>query len=133
MDGATAMIPVAGPVASAPASRTLELRKGEKPSKELAGLHKVAKGFDAIFADTMLGQLLAPVFGAGLGGSGPGASIVQGLVQQNLADAISKGGGFGVGRMIERSLGPRLLAQMKTNAAASPQEVGATQVEGGVR
>ena len=129
MDGATSTIPGTIPVASAPASRTLELRRGEKASKELAGLHRVAKGFDAIFADTMLGQLLAPVFGSGLGGSGPGASVVQGLVEQNLADAISKGGGFGVGRMIERSLGPRILAQMKKNAAAG----GATQVEGGVR
>jgi Rod binding domain-containing protein len=129
MDGATAAIPVA----SAPASRTLELRRGEKAPKELAGLHQVAKGFDAIFADTMLGQLLAPVFGAGLGGSGPGASVVQGMVEQNLADAISKGGGFGVGRMIERSLGPRILAQMKKNAAAHPEGSGATQVEGGVR
>jgi Rod binding domain-containing protein len=124
MDGATATIPMAG---AAPA-RTLELKRGEKASKELAGLHRVAKAFDAVFADTILGQLLAPVFGAGLGGSAAGASIVQGLVEQNLAEAIGRGGGFGVGRMIERSLGPRLASQMKEGAGD-----GATHVQGGVR
>ena len=59
----------------------------------------------------MLSKLLEPAIGAGLGGSGPGASVVQGMIEQNLADAIGKAGGFGVGRLIERTLGPRIEAQ----------------------
>lgn len=115
-------------VEGAEPARTLELRRGEQLQKQLAGLKKVAKGFDAVFAGTMLNQLLAPVFGAGLGGSGPGASIVQGLVEQNLADAISKGRGLGVGRMVERQMRPRIEAQF---AEQMRREEQAKQVKGG--
>jgi Rod binding domain-containing protein len=126
MAGATTTAAAAG---AAPA-RTLELRRGEQLERQLARLKKVAKGFDAVFAGTMLKQLLAPVFGEGIGGSGPGASIVQGLVEQNLSDAISRGGGLGVGRLVERQLRPRIEAQMRqSNQGKSGAGDGATHVQ----
>jgi Rod binding domain-containing protein len=93
-------------VAGAP--RTLELRRGEASPAMLAKLKQIGRGFDAVFAGTMLGELMKPAIGAGLGGSGPGASIVEGILEQGLADHLGKAGGFGIGRMLEKSLGPLL-------------------------
>jgi hypothetical protein len=73
----------------------------------------------------MLSKLLEPAVGAGLGGSGPGASIVQGIIEQNLADTIGKAGGFGIGRLIERTLGPRIEAQAAHETGAAAGGVGA--------
>ena len=135
MDGALDMTAA---TASRAASRTLELRRGESVPASLAGLHKVARAFDGVFANTMLSQLLEPAIGAGLGGSGSGASVVQGMIEQNLADAIGKAGGFGIGRLIERTLGPRIEAQAahaKQAAAggANRDGSGATKQVGGAR
>ena len=96
-------------VAGAP--RTLELRRGEASPAMLAKLKQIGRGFDAVFAGTMLGELMKPAVGAGLGGSGPGASIVEGILEQGLADHLGKAGGFGIGRMLEKSLGPLLGTQ----------------------
>jgi Rod binding domain-containing protein len=96
------------PAASAGAPRTLELRRGEASPAMLAKLKQIGRGFDAVFAGTMLGELMKPAIGAGLGGSGPGASIVEGILEQGLADHLGKAGGFGIGRMLEKSLGPLL-------------------------
>jgi Rod binding domain-containing protein len=94
----------------AASARTLELRRGEKPSPhDLAQLHQIAAGFEAIFANTLLGELMTPLAeGGGLGGEGPGSSIVQGLIQTNLGDELAKSGGLGIGRMVERQLAPLL-------------------------
>jgi hypothetical protein len=91
--------------------RTLQLRRGEAAPAALEQLKKIAHGFDAVFANTVLGELLAPAMGAGLGGSGPGASVVQGLIEQSLADHLGKAGGFGVGKLIEQAVRPLLSAQ----------------------
>jgi len=99
------------PAAVAGAPRTLELRRGEASPAMLAKLKQIGRGFDAVFAGTMLGELMKPAIGAGLGGSGPGASIVEGILEQGLADHIGKAGGFGIGRMLEKSLGPLLGTQ----------------------
>jgi Rod binding domain-containing protein len=96
------------PAAVAGAPRTLELRRGEASPAMLAKLKQIGRGFDAVFAGTMLGELMKPAIGAGLGGSGPGASIVEGILEQGLADHLGKAGGFGIGRMLEKSLGPLL-------------------------
>jgi len=96
------------PAASAGAPRTLELRRGEASPAMLAKLKQIGRGFDAVFAGTMLGELMKPAIGVGLGGSGPGASIVEGILEQGLADHLGKAGGFGIGRMLEKSLGPLL-------------------------
>jgi Rod binding domain-containing protein len=119
-------------VAGSATSRTLQLKRGEAAPASLAALHKVAKAFDAVFAQTMLGKLLEPAIGAGLGGSGPGASVVQGMIEQNLADAIGKAGGFGVGRLIERTLGPRIATQAAPGKRAAAGGV-ATAGDGGLK
>lgn len=114
MDALSAVDPGAAPAAGAPSCgtpRTLQLRRGEASPAALAKLKSVARGFDAVFTGTLLSELMKPVVGAGLGGSGPGASIVQGLIEQNLSDQIGKSGGFGIGRMLEKNLKPLLATQ----------------------
>jgi Rod binding domain-containing protein len=105
--------PAAPDATAAPAAnrRTLELRRGEASPAALAKLQQVARGFESVFTDLMLGKLLAPVFGSGFAGSGAGSSVVQGIIEQNLADALSKGGGFGIGRMVVDAVKPLLATQ----------------------
>lgn len=126
----------AAPIAGAP--RTLELRRGEASPAMLAKLKELGHAFDAVFAGTLLGELMKPAVGAGLGGSGPGASIVEGILEQGLADHLGKAGGFGIGRMIEKSLGPLLatepvsvgeLEKNEKNGKHEPDSV-AREVEG---
>ena len=96
---------------AAGAPRTLELRRGEASPAMLAKLKELGHAFDAVFAGTLLGELMKPAVGAGLGGSGPGASIVEGILEQGLADHLGKAGGFGIGRMLEKSLAPLLATE----------------------
>ena len=77
---------------------------GAKGSERAQNLKCVGEGFEALFSTTLISELLKPLQGAGLGGSGPGASIVQGLIESNLADHLARSGGLGIGRMVERAL-----------------------------
>jgi len=123
----------AGQVSRAP--RTLQLRRGEASPAALAKLKEVGKGFDAVFTGTLLGELMKPAIGSGLGGSGPGASIVQGIIEQSLADHLGKAGGFGIGRMLEKAMKP-LLAIAPADASELEKNAGSTKVangEGGAR
>ena len=90
------------------APKALALRSGATPPEELAKLEKLGAGFEAIFTSTLLGELLKPLQGAGIAGEGPGASVVQGLIETHLADHAAKSGGFGIGRMVVRTLEPML-------------------------
>lgn len=97
-----------------PGARTLELKKGELDEKQLAGLEKVGRGFDAMFAHTLLGELMKPLQGAGFGGSGPGSSVVEGMIQSQLADHLSAGKGLGIGAMVVRQMKPFLAGRQVT-------------------
>lgn len=120
-----------GSAAVGEGARTLQLRRGEAAPAALEKLKDVAKGFDAIFANTMLGELMKPAFGAGMGGTGPGASVIQGMIEQNLADHLGKAGGFGIGKLIVESMAPLLAAQPV--AVRDLQGLAATHGEGGSR
>jgi Rod binding domain-containing protein len=99
---------------NAATSRTLELRRGEAAPESRAKLEKLAAGFESIFTSSLIGEMLKPVLdgeSGGLLGSGPGASIVQGLFESNLSEHVAKAGGFGIGRMIVRTLEPQLAAK----------------------
>ena len=98
-------------------SRTLELRRGEAAPEARAQLEKLAAGFESIFTSSLIGELMKPVLdgeGGGLIGSGPGASVVQGLFESNLSEHIAKAGGLGIGRMVVRTLEPQLAAMKVT-------------------
>lgn len=113
-----------GGAAAAPAGRTLELKRGELSPKALADVKKVAQGFDAMFAGTLVSELMKPLEGAGFGGSGPGSSVIQGLLETNLADQMAKGRGLGVGRMVADQLKKFLASDRQADAKAA-MELGA--------
>jgi Rod binding domain-containing protein len=115
--------PVARPQEANPsAPRTLELRRGEAPKSALAKLESVAQGFEAIFTGTLLSELMEPLEeGGGIAGSGPGASVIQGLLQTHLADHMSKAGGLGIGRMVVDSMKPLLAAEKVSAQELSAQ------------
>ena len=117
MSGTEATGPTSDPGAAA--GRTLELRRGEASPQELAKLETLGAGFEAIFTSPLLGELLKPLQGAGIAGEGPGASVVQGLIETNLSDHLSKSGALGIGRMIVETMKPLLAAQR-----VSAQELG---------
>lgn len=98
----------------APVARTLELRRGEPAPESSAKLKEIAAGFEALFTGTILSELLKPMEGGGLAGEGPGASVVQGLIESNLSDHLAKSGGFGIGRMVEEQMRPLLAARAVT-------------------
>jgi len=93
-------------------SRTLELRRGESAVKAAAkadaaveaGIAQVAQGFDSLFSGILVGELTRPLQAAGFGGSGPGASVIQGMIETHLSDHLSKGDGLGVGRLVADSM-----------------------------
>ena len=112
MSGEGVELGASGPRPAPSAQRTLELRRGEAAPKDLAKLKEFAVGFESLLTSTLLGELLKPLEnGGGFAGSGPGASVVQGLIESNLADHLSKSGGLGVGRVIVESMKPMLASQ----------------------
>lgn len=125
MDATSVLVCGAAPATTGSSPRTLQLRRGEASPAMLAKLKSVAKGFDTIFTGTLINELMQPAVGAGLGGSGPGASIVQGMIEQNLADHLSKAGGFGIGRMLVKQLKPML--------GVTPVEAGDATLNEGLR
>jgi len=93
------------------AARTLELRRGEAAPASRAKLTELAEAFDALFTGTLLKELMKPFENGGIAGSGPGASVMQGLFETHLAEAVSKGGGLGIGKLIEEQMRPLLAAR----------------------
>jgi Rod binding domain-containing protein len=108
-------------------SRTLELRRGEAAPQARVKLERLAAGFEAVFTSTLLGELLKPLQGAGLAGDGPGASVVQGLIETHLAEHVAKAGGLGIGRMVVKSLEPLLEARKVTVEELASRWTEATQ------
>lgn len=99
--------------------RTLELRRSEGAAKT-GKLHEIAQGFESLFTSTLLGELMKPLQGAGFAGEGPGASVLQGLIETKLADHVASSGGLGIGRMVEQALAPLLAASAQAPAKAAP-------------
>ena len=116
---------------SAAPRRTLELRRGEAAPKAdaavEAGIAQVARGFDSLFSGILVGELTRPLQAAGFGGSGPGASVIQGMIETHLSDHLSKGDGLGVGRMVADSL--RRFMQGAVAQATPAQKLAALQAE----
>jgi flagellar protein FlgJ len=89
-----------------PAPR-LALRTGAgqplKPA-ELARLRRAAQEFEAVFVEHMLKTMRQSSPKAGLFPSGAGQKLYQDLADQELARAVSRGGGLGLGDVLIRGL-----------------------------
>lgn len=77
---------------------------------------RAAGQFEAILVRQLLSPVIEPLMSGGLGGgdsSGSGGGVYSYLLTDTFANAITSGGGLGLGEMLGRQLTP---AQLKTSA-----------------
>lgn len=77
-----------------------------------ADIKKVASQFEAIILRQMLAPTITPIMSGGSGssgseGGGGGAGVYGYMVTDVLAGAMSKGGGLGLAKMLEKQLSPK--------------------------
>lgn len=103
-------------LASLQQMRTELLEKGVNSSKSAnssrdpAAIKKAAGQFEAIILRQLLAPTIEPIMNGGLGGTeGSGGSIYGYMLTDALAGSLSKGGGLGLGSMLEKQLSPHAL------------------------
>ena len=94
-----------------------------KPSP--AEAKKAAQQFEAIIMRQLLAPSIEPIMSGGLGGaSGTGGGIYGHMLTEVLADSLAKGGGLGLGRMLEKQFGATppsaTAAPLSSNALLKP-------------
>jgi peptidoglycan hydrolase FlgJ len=79
-----------------------------KDAPSPADIKKAAAQFEAIIMRQLLAPSIEPLMSGGLGGEGgaPGGGIYGHLMTEVLADSLSKGGGIGLGKMLEKQFSP---------------------------
>jgi Rod binding domain-containing protein len=65
---------------------------------------KVAKDFEAVFINEMLGQMFEGIATDGPFGGGPGEAIFRSMMIDNYSKTIAAQGGFGLSDAIKREL-----------------------------
>jgi len=77
-------------------------------SRDPPAIKKAAGQFEAIIIRQLLGPTIEPIMNGGLGGAGgSGGGIYGYMLTDALASSLSKGGGLGLGSMLEKQLSPR--------------------------
>jgi flagellar protein FlgJ len=94
-----------------------------KPSSE--DIKKATAQFEAIIMRQLLAPSIEPIMSGGLGGaSGTGGGIYGHMLTEVLADSLAKGGGLGLGRMLEKQFGAAsssaTAAPLSSNALLKP-------------
>jgi Rod binding domain-containing protein len=73
------------------------------PNARSLAAKDAAERFEALFISILLAQAFGEESGSGLFGNGGGAHIYEGLFETYLAEHISRRGGLGLARAIERT------------------------------
>ena len=94
-----------------------------KPSSE--DIKKATAQVEAIILRQLLAPSIEPIMSGGLGGaSGTGGGIYGHMLTEVLADSLAKGGGLGLGRMLEKQFGgttpSATAAPLSSNALLKP-------------
>lgn len=71
-----------------------------------ATIKKAASQFEAIIIRQLLAPSIEPIMSGGVGGDSAGGSIYGYMLTDSLADNLSKGGGLGLARMLEKQFSP---------------------------
>ncbi len=79
-------------------------------------LRGVARDFEAIFLQQLLGSMRTSTGGKTL--LGGGQQVYQGMMDEELARAVSRGGGIGIADMLLRDMTRREIAQKKVSSPA---------------
>jgi len=81
--------------------------KSTNSSRDPAAIKKAAGQFEAIIIRQLLEPTIEPIMNGGLGGEkSSGGSIYGYMVTDTLANSLAKGGGMGLGHMLEKQLTP---------------------------
>jgi len=116
MDAVSTHLPVSEYIELTPKERFYPLRRGtsasESQGSEQSGetdardaeLRKAAEGFEAIFIRQFLKSLRATLPGDGLFGKGTEGEIYADMMDNAIAETVSKRGAFGIADMIYRQL-----------------------------
>lgn len=109
--------------------------KPEQPgpikSAEMTQLRRAAREFEAVMVEHMLKTVRQSFPKSGFMPSGAGQSLYQDLADEQMAKAISRGGGLGLGDVIIRALTHRM---QKASSPPPTQPIGegdAGRTEGG--
>lgn len=79
-------------------------RPGQIKPAEMARLRHAAREFEALMVEHMLKTVRQSFPKSGLEPSGAGQSLYQDLADEQMAKAISRGGGLGLGDVLMRAL-----------------------------
>ena len=88
-----------------------------KVAGEHARLKQAAEAFEALLVQSLLKSMSEAQLEDGFFGNGPGASTYQAVFQEQLAERLSEGSPFGIGRMIEEQWAGRVDAAQSAEAA----------------
>jgi flagellar protein FlgJ len=98
-----------------------------KSGRDTAAIKKAAESFEAIILRQLLTPTIEPMMSGGLGGApGPasgGGSVYGYMLTDTLANSLSKSGGLGLARMLEKQLTPHAApADTKDSGRASAHQ-----------
>jgi Rod binding domain-containing protein len=65
---------------------------------------KVAKDFEAVFINEMMGSMFQGIQSDGMFGGGPGESIFRSMMIENYSKTMAAQGGFGLANAVKREL-----------------------------
>jgi flagellar protein FlgJ len=109
-------------------------RPGPIKSAEMARLRHAAREFEAVMVEHMLKTVRQSFPKSGFAPSGAGHSLYQDLADEQMAKAISRGGGLGLGDVIMRSLTQSRMKKASSSPPTRPIGEGdAGSPEGGSR
>jgi len=83
---------------------SLENLAANKSLSEAEKITEVSRQFEAVLLRQILGQARKPVFKSKLNDDSMSAGIYHDMVTSQLADGISKSGGFGIARSLQSQL-----------------------------
>jgi flagellar protein FlgJ len=116
------MKPAAGVVRPGPTLPVRSPARAEQSSKpaETARLRRAAREFEAIFVEHMLKTARQSFPHGGLFPSGAGQDLYRGLVDEQLARSVSRGGGLGLSDLLVRSVLRAEPQKASSSAPAAP-------------
>lgn len=107
-------------------AKSMNLADGAKP--ELAKLKKATDGFETMFVKKLLTEMRKGVKEVSFGDS-TGSEVYQDLMDQAVAESVSKGGSLGIGKILYKQFAPQIIAQAQAHGAAR-QAAYASPVQG---
>lgn len=118
---------------AAEARRAMGIQGGDAAAKDPAQAYEqrkkdasaAAKQFEAIMLRQLLAPAIEPMMNSGLGGEGGGGSgsgVYGYMLTDAMADSLSKGGGLGLSKLLEKQFTPK--APASAVQAASTYKIG---------